>query len=98
MAIIIRTAINIYAPPINGTINSAAEPILFIPPNITTPVKITKNTAVTFTLIPNALFIDTAIEFDCTPGRSIPIAITVTIANKVAYALEKVVLPNPFSM
>ena len=48
----------------NGTINSAAEPILFIPPNITTPTNITSAIPVIFTLTPNALLTDTAIELD----------------------------------
>ena len=64
-----------------GTINSAAEPILFIPPSTTIPVKTTKITAVTVVLKPNELLTASAIEFDWTPGNNIPIAITVTIAN-----------------
>ena len=46
-----------------GTINSAAEPILLIPPNIIRARITTKIPAVMFTLRPKALLTDIAIEF-----------------------------------
>ena len=98
LTIIIINAIKIYRPPIKGTINSAAEPILFIPPRTTIPVKTTNITAVTVVFILNELLTASAIEFDWTPGNNTPIAITVTIANNRPYAFANVVSPKPFSM
>ena len=70
-----------YIPPMKGTINSAAEPILFIPPRTTIPVITTNIPAVIVLDRPNVDWTASAIEFDWTPGNNIPIAITVTIAN-----------------
>ena len=44
-----------YIPPIKGTINSAAEPILFIPPRTTIPVNTTNIPAVIGLDKPNEL-------------------------------------------
>ena len=48
----------------NPRIDSAAEPILFIPPRTTIPVKTTNITAVTVVFILNELLTASAIEFD----------------------------------